>query len=159
MMTLTDKIIALIEQAKAGVARVANSAMVCTYYLIGKLIVKEYQMGEVRAGYGVGLLQNVSAELTQKLGKGYSVQNLEWVQVGDKIEIFGDNKEKNDLREIMNEIDQIINSSALYSDNHWQDKEIPFAYNEYPKLYKKIKELETLCINSIQKELNLNENK
>jgi predicted nuclease of restriction endonuclease-like (RecB) superfamily len=76
-MTLTDKIITLVEQAKSGVARVANSAMVCTNYLIGKLIVEEYQQGETRAEYGVGLLQNVSAELTQKLGKGYSVQNLE----------------------------------------------------------------------------------
>ncbi|GHT39565.1 hypothetical protein FACS189437_03280 [Bacteroidia bacterium] len=76
-MTLTDKIINLIEQAKSGVARVANSAMVCTNYLIGKLIVEEYQQGEIRAEYGTNLLQNVSVELTQKLGKGYSVQNLE----------------------------------------------------------------------------------
>ncbi len=76
-MTLTDKIINLVEQAKTGVARVVNSAMVCTNYLIGKLIVEEYQQGEMRAEYGTGLLQNVSAELTDKLGKGYSVQNLE----------------------------------------------------------------------------------
>ncbi|MDR0823483.1 MAG: DUF1016 N-terminal domain-containing protein [Prevotella sp.] len=76
-MTLTDRIINLIEQAKSRVARVANSAMVYTNYLIGKLIVEEYQQGEIRAEYGINLLQNVSAELTQKLGKGYSVQNME----------------------------------------------------------------------------------
>jgi len=76
-LTLSDKIINLVEQAKQGVARVANSAMVYTNYLIGKLIVEEYQQGEARAEYGANLLQNVSAELTDKLGKGYSVQNLE----------------------------------------------------------------------------------
>jgi predicted nuclease of restriction endonuclease-like (RecB) superfamily len=76
-MTLTDKIINLIEQAKARVFRIANSTMVCTNYLIGKLIVEEYQQGEARAEYGASLLQNVSAELTKQLGKGYSVQNLE----------------------------------------------------------------------------------
>jgi predicted nuclease of restriction endonuclease-like (RecB) superfamily len=76
-MTLSDKIINLVEQAKMGVARIANTTMVCTNYLIGKLIVEEYQQGETRAEYGANLLKNVSAELTQKLSKGYSVQNLE----------------------------------------------------------------------------------
>jgi hypothetical protein len=76
-MTLTDKIISLVEQAKSGVVHVVNSAMVCTNYLIGRLIVEEYQHGATRAEYGANILQNVSAELTQKLGKGYSVQNLE----------------------------------------------------------------------------------
>jgi predicted nuclease of restriction endonuclease-like (RecB) superfamily len=76
-MRLSDKIINLVEQAKSGVARIANTTMVCTNYLIGKLIVEEYQRGETRAEYGANLLQNVSAELTHKLGKGYSVQNLE----------------------------------------------------------------------------------
>lgn len=76
-MTLSDKIINLVEEARSGVARIANTSMVCTNYLIGKLIVKEYQQGETRADYGANLLQNLSTELTQKLGKGYSVQNLE----------------------------------------------------------------------------------
>ncbi|GHT36968.1 hypothetical protein FACS189427_09340 [Planctomycetales bacterium] len=62
-MIFTDKIINLIEQAKSGVIRVAYSAMVYTNYLIGKLIVEEYQQGETRAEYGTNLLQNVSAEL------------------------------------------------------------------------------------------------
>lgn len=77
VMTLSDKIINLVEEARSGVARIANTSMVCTNYLIGKLIVKEYQQGETRADYGANLLQNLSTELTQKLGKGYSVQNLE----------------------------------------------------------------------------------
>jgi predicted nuclease of restriction endonuclease-like (RecB) superfamily len=76
-MTLTDKIIEIVEQAKSGISRVANSIMVCTNYCIGKLIVEEYQGGETRAEYGANLLQKVSKELTEKFGRGYSVQNLE----------------------------------------------------------------------------------
>jgi predicted nuclease of restriction endonuclease-like (RecB) superfamily len=51
--------------------------MVFTYFHIGKLLVEEWQQGEKRAGYGENLLKSVSANLTGKLGKGFSVQNLE----------------------------------------------------------------------------------
>jgi hypothetical protein len=54
---LTDKIINLVEQAKQGIACVAKSAMVYTNYLIGKLIVEEYQQGKTRAEYGANLLK------------------------------------------------------------------------------------------------------
>jgi hypothetical protein len=55
------------------VAKNTNATMVFTYFHIGKLLVEEWQQGEKRADYG----KNVSANLTEKLGKGYSVQNLE----------------------------------------------------------------------------------
>ncbi|MCO5230215.1 MAG: PDDEXK nuclease domain-containing protein [Chitinophagales bacterium] len=76
-MELSDKIISLIEHARSSVAKVANTAMVITYFQIGKLIVEELQQGESRAEYGVSLLKNTSQQLTKQLGRGFSVQNLE----------------------------------------------------------------------------------
>ena len=77
MKELSTKIVALVEQARLQVAKVANSAMVFTYFQIGKMIVEELQNGEKRAEYGTQLLENLSADLTQKFKKGFSVQNLE----------------------------------------------------------------------------------
>jgi len=75
--TISDKIIALIEQARQVVAKNVNSAMVFTYYHVGRILVEEWQQGEKRAEYGTQLLANVSADLTKAFGKGFSIQNLE----------------------------------------------------------------------------------
>lgn len=77
MKKLSSKIILLIEEARKRVATVANTAMVYTYFEIGKMIVEELQEGEKRAAYGKSLLKDVSKDLTAKLGAGFSVQNLE----------------------------------------------------------------------------------
>ncbi len=77
MMVLSKRIIELIENAKSTVAKTANSTMVFTYFYIGKLIVEEFQSGNVRAEYGQGLLKQLSDELNQRFKRGYSVQNLE----------------------------------------------------------------------------------
>jgi predicted nuclease of restriction endonuclease-like (RecB) superfamily len=74
---ITDRIVLLVEKARISVARNTNATMVFTYFHIGKLLVEEWQQGEKRADYGKNVLKNVSANLTEKLGKGYSVQNLE----------------------------------------------------------------------------------
>jgi predicted nuclease of restriction endonuclease-like (RecB) superfamily len=77
MNKISNKIAILIEQARRVVAKNANLAMVATYYQIGKILIEEWQQGEKRAEYGVGLLENVSADLKATFGKGFSVQNLE----------------------------------------------------------------------------------
>ncbi|MCL2073127.1 MAG: PDDEXK nuclease domain-containing protein [Marinilabiliaceae bacterium] len=77
MNKISDKIITLIEQARRSVAKNINSAMVYTYYNVGRILVAEWQKGEKRAEYGSQLLLNVSADLTNVFGKGFSVQNLE----------------------------------------------------------------------------------
>jgi predicted nuclease of restriction endonuclease-like (RecB) superfamily len=77
MIELSKKIIELIEQSRIQLAKAANSAMVFTYFHIGQLIVNEFQKGEKRAEYGSQLLKQVSIDLSDKLGKGFSVQNLE----------------------------------------------------------------------------------
>ncbi|MCL2130875.1 MAG: PDDEXK nuclease domain-containing protein [Lentimicrobiaceae bacterium] len=77
MNDISDKIIALVEQARYAVVKNVNSVMVLTYYHIGKMLVEERQQGEKRAEYGTQLLANVSNDLTKVFGKGFSVQNLE----------------------------------------------------------------------------------
>jgi predicted nuclease of restriction endonuclease-like (RecB) superfamily len=77
MKKLSSKIILLIEEARQRVATVANTAMVYTYFEIGKVIVEELQEGKKRAAYGKSLLKEVSKDLIAKLGSGFSVQNLE----------------------------------------------------------------------------------
>jgi predicted nuclease of restriction endonuclease-like (RecB) superfamily len=77
MNTLSNKIIELIENARQQSLSFINFAMVNTYYQIGKLIVEEIQEGKQRANYGKSLLKQASKELAGKLGRGFSVQNLE----------------------------------------------------------------------------------
>ena len=54
-----------------------NTAMVYTYYEIGRMIVEDEQQGEERAKYGKAVLKELSIRLTNKFGKGFSVENLE----------------------------------------------------------------------------------
>ena len=74
---ISDKIIALVEQARQVIIKNVNTVMVFTYYHIGKILVEEWQQGEKRAEYGAQLIENVSADLTKTFGRGFSVDNLE----------------------------------------------------------------------------------
>lgn len=47
-----------------------------TYWQVGRLIVEHEQQGAERAAYGKQQLQRLSAELTDRLGKGFDVTNL-----------------------------------------------------------------------------------
>ena len=50
--------------------------MVEAYWEIGRRIVEEEQNGKERAEYGKEILQNLSKELTEEFGKGYSYRTL-----------------------------------------------------------------------------------
>ena len=75
---LADRIESLITEARKKVAVAANTAMVYAYYEIGRYIVEDEQGGKARAEYGKGILKSVSARLTLHLGKGWSVDTLDW---------------------------------------------------------------------------------
>lgn len=66
----------LLETARKHAKTAVNTAMVYTYYEIGRRIVEEEQHGENRAAYGQQILQGLSDHLTKAFGKGYSVGNL-----------------------------------------------------------------------------------
>ena len=67
---------AIIEQARTYVGRTADLTMCVTYFEIGRMIVEEEQGGKKRAEYGRGLLKELSAYLTGRFGKGFSLTNL-----------------------------------------------------------------------------------
>ena len=77
MKGLSLKIISLVERNQSLLSRVTNSAIVSTNFKIGQMIVEEYQSGELKASYGKAVLKLISNELTEILGRGYSVDNLE----------------------------------------------------------------------------------
>jgi len=66
----------IIEKARQDIHRAVNTAMVDTYWLIGKMIIEEEQNGKNRADYGTTLVQNLSDRLTTHFGKGFSAQNI-----------------------------------------------------------------------------------
>ena len=74
--SLYYKIASIFEESRKFVATTVNTAMVQTYFEIGKLIVEEEQHGNVRAEYGKETLKNLSIKLTANYGKGFSVTNL-----------------------------------------------------------------------------------
>ena len=74
---LFTQISALLENARKKVAIAVNQAMVLTYFEIGRMIVENEQNGKSRAEYGKELLKDLSINLTEKFGKGFSQRNLE----------------------------------------------------------------------------------
>jgi len=72
-----NDIITLLQNAGIKVYVAINTIMTETYWEIGKRIVEEEQGGEGRAKYGRELLKNLSIDLSQEFGKGFSVDNLE----------------------------------------------------------------------------------
>jgi predicted nuclease of restriction endonuclease-like (RecB) superfamily len=74
---LAERIERLITKARNRTVAAVNTAMVYTYYEIGRMIVEDEQRGEQRAEYGTAMLKNVANQLTKKFGKGFSYTNLE----------------------------------------------------------------------------------
>lgn len=68
--SFVNDIKALINEARRHVVRSVNTAMVITYWEIGRRIVEEEQNGSNRAEYGKYLIENLAKELTADFGKG-----------------------------------------------------------------------------------------
>jgi predicted nuclease of restriction endonuclease-like (RecB) superfamily len=73
---LFENIKALLHEARNAVVRNINTAMVVTYFEIGRMIVLDEQQGKKRADYAEETLKNLSLDLTREFGKGYSERNL-----------------------------------------------------------------------------------
>jgi len=67
---------AIISQSRLKVFRAANSALLESYWQIGKLIVEDEQQGKLRAEYGAATLKTLSNQLTLEFGKGFDESNL-----------------------------------------------------------------------------------
>jgi predicted nuclease of restriction endonuclease-like (RecB) superfamily len=78
---LLERVISILEQARANVVKVVNSNMVIAYWLIGREIVHEIQQGQDRAAYGKKVLAELSDKLTKRYGEGFSVTNLRYFRL------------------------------------------------------------------------------
>ncbi len=74
--TLFERVSSLIEQSRQYVTKAVNTAMVATYFGIGRYIIEDEQEGQYRAAYGQGVLKELSQKLTERFGKGWSVETL-----------------------------------------------------------------------------------
>lgn len=75
---LFERVVGILEQARAGVVRAVNSHMVLAYWLIGREIVKEIQGGKGRAAYGEAVLADLSQRLAARYGAGFSETTLQY---------------------------------------------------------------------------------
>jgi predicted nuclease of restriction endonuclease-like (RecB) superfamily len=75
-----DHVKSLIMEGQRHIVRNINAAMLITYYQIGRRIIEEEQHGRGRAEYGLELLINLSKELSADFGRGYSVDNLQYMR-------------------------------------------------------------------------------
>lgn len=73
---LLNSIRELLSIGRQQAAQAVNTAMVQTYWQIGRLIVEDEQQGQSRAEYGKAVLKTLSASLAQEFGKGFDVRNL-----------------------------------------------------------------------------------
>lgn len=74
--SLISDLASLIEQGRKAAVRYVNTALVVTYWLIGRRIVEFEQKGKERADYGEALLKKIAGDLTPRFGKGFTERNL-----------------------------------------------------------------------------------
>lgn len=74
---LLDKIAGILAESRNKVVREINKTQVLAYWEIGREIVEFEQKGKVRAEYGEELLKKLSADLSAKFGRGFSISNLQ----------------------------------------------------------------------------------
>lgn len=70
----------LIQQAQQHVVRNINTTILITYFEIGRMIIEDEQQGNKRASYAKGIISQLSKQLTQEFGRGYSTANLEYMR-------------------------------------------------------------------------------
>jgi predicted nuclease of restriction endonuclease-like (RecB) superfamily len=69
-------VVALLESARRASTRTVNTIMTATYWEVGKRIQEHEQQGKGRAAYGDALLDQLAADLTARLGRGFGRENL-----------------------------------------------------------------------------------
>ena len=73
---LYGNILNILKRYRADAYKAVNTAMVISYWQIGKEIVENEQGGNVKASYGDEILQSLSKKLKSDFGKGFSYSNL-----------------------------------------------------------------------------------
>lgn len=78
--TLYRSIRDLILEAQSQIVRKVNSTMTVTYFQIGRYIAENELQGKGRADYADKTMRQLSVDLTEEFGKGFSKSNLEYMR-------------------------------------------------------------------------------
>lgn len=78
---LLSQIATLYKQGQHNATIAINTALVETYWQIGKYIVDFEQKGKQKAEYGTALIDNLSKDLSLSFGKGFSRSNLVYIRL------------------------------------------------------------------------------
>lgn len=78
--SIINEIKQILFSARENAAKYVNNELLTAYWNIGRIIVEYEQNGDVKAQYGKQLLKRLSKELTDELGKGFSVSNLQYMR-------------------------------------------------------------------------------
>ena len=128
---LFTRVSVLIEESRKNIVKAVNMAMVYTYYGVGQYIVEYEQEGKQRAEYGKGVLKRLSERLTDKYGKGWSVDTLEktrrlYIQYSNSATLSRNSQNdksatlsrKSDFANIVHSVDEIHKFTLSW--NHYQ---------------------------------------
>lgn len=74
--TLFEKIASVIEEARRRASTAINLSEVYAKFSVGRYIVEDEQEGNYKAAYGKQVLKRLSEKLSEKYGKGWSVETL-----------------------------------------------------------------------------------
>jgi predicted nuclease of restriction endonuclease-like (RecB) superfamily len=74
--SLYESIRSLLLASRTQVRQTVNTAMVQTYWHIGRMIVEDEQGGQKRAAYGKQVLPELARKLSDEFGVGFDVSNL-----------------------------------------------------------------------------------
>lgn len=66
----------LLTRTRQTLVQTVNTAMVQTYWHVGRIIVEHEQQGQARAEYGKQVLAQLAVSLTVEFGKGFDASNL-----------------------------------------------------------------------------------
>lgn len=66
----------VVDEARRSTVRSVNAIMTASYWLVGRRIVEAEQAGESRAEYGKEIVEQLSADLTARFGRGFGRSNL-----------------------------------------------------------------------------------
>jgi len=132
---LFERVAKLIELARQRVVTTVNLAEVYTKYHVGQYIVEYEQQGKSRAEYGKQVLKDLSARLTERFGKGWSVETLD--KCRKFYRVYSQGQISSTLQtnlKITHSVDEIDNGNLSALSKPYYDKSEPrfvFSWNHY----------------------------
>jgi hypothetical protein len=75
-----ERVKAILDEARTMAWQAVNSAMVVSYWEIGRIIIEEEQKGKKRADYGEKIISSLAQKLSAEFGKGFDERNLWFIR-------------------------------------------------------------------------------